>query len=585
MKPIPDAHQKVPMMFRAQVNGRSQPQYLDPEKRPGKSKADELQDIELWVDEWIDKAELFSQEQTENVQTLTYGAKCYQISWRFVTNGGQDDGVLRPVIGSSGIPFYPGSSMKGAFRHACQQMEQDEQLSSGTCDYYCGNETDLSPGVLRFLGAYPINDWTEGLLDLVHPQQGWQVKTLDTKARPKGESAYAQISLYQPILRFAISSSQPFLPEQWQQIWQIWERAISYGIGSKTSTGYGQIDKTSYPIVYRAKLKGQGQAPKLIDDTGEFRHNIFRAAMRGHALRIFGGLTDRETAEKLVDELFGGIQGKHPTVGLLGFQFRESKLEINTFGLGRYTQPDYQVEGDLIWFLTQSLSSPNHELILKKLVARLFQFSMILGGFGKSWRRVDHRIFFEEYYEDTHKALIGCHWQWLGENTQRNNVQVSRLEKVGGFFDLVREVAKEWIHAQGKSFKPGNWTKDWREVWHPSNVKVWGRVAKNRDDSVAVRWFHQPYRRRIQGVQMEGSIYKSPLTGEKIGQISRLWHRMYPVVSSKKDPENPQKTLVKTTPRYLELITIFPDDTKETNDFLDFLRSKPEGFEQLWGDK
>ena len=32
MKMIPNAHKKIPMMFRAQVGGRAQLQYLDPEK-------------------------------------------------------------------------------------------------------------------------------------------------------------------------------------------------------------------------------------------------------------------------------------------------------------------------------------------------------------------------------------------------------------------------------------------------------------------------------------------------------------------------------------------------------------------------
>lgn len=233
MQPIPEAHKKVPMMFRAQVRGRSQLQYLDPEKRPGKSKEGQPQDVEQWANEWIDKAEFPPAHKSEDIQSETYGAKSYQISWRFVTNGGQDDGMLRPVIGASGIPFYPGSSMKGAFRQACQKMEKAKEVPAGSSDYYCGSETDITPGSLRFLGAYPINDWTEGLLDLVHPQQGWQVKALDTKAKPKGESAYAQISLYQPTLRFAISSLEPLSSDQWQQIWQIWERAIASGLGSK----------------------------------------------------------------------------------------------------------------------------------------------------------------------------------------------------------------------------------------------------------------------------------------------------------------------------------------------------------------
>lgn len=580
MKVIPNAHTKVPMMFRAQLQGRSQLQYLDPEKK----KAGEEQDVELWTDEWTDKAEFISGENAQDVQTETYGAKSYQISWRFVTNGGQDDGMLRPVIGASGIPFYPGSSMKGAFRQACEKMENAGEIPRGICNEYCGDESEITPGLLRFQGAYPTNDWTKGLLDLVHPQQGWQVMTRDTNDKPRGESAYAQISLYQPTLRFAISSPKPLSGEQWEKIWQIWERAIAAGLGSKVSTGYGQINQTSHPIVYRAKLKGQGQAAKLIDDTGEFRPNIFRAALRGHALRIFGGLTNRENAELLVEDLFGGIQREEGTVGLLGFQFKASKLKIKSFGSGNYAQPAYDVEGELIWFLAKPLADPSQEPILKKLVSKLMQFAMILGGFGKSWRRVDHRKFFEEYYEDSYKALIGCHWQWLGENTQGRNVQVSRLEKVGEFLDNVRQTAKEWIQSQNKPLREAEWAEDWREAWHPSNVQVWGRIADNADESAAVRWFHQPYQQRIQHIQPEGSIYKSSVTG-KIGQISLIWHRMYPLIVLKKDPENPRQPIVRSSPRYLEIITIFPDGSTKSNDFLQFLNTHPDQFKQLWGDK
>lgn len=580
MKVIPNAHKKVPMMFRAQVRGRSQLQYLDPDKKKGGQE----QDVELWADEWTDKAELISGENAQNIQTETYGAKSYQISWRFVTNGGQDDGMLRPAIGALGIPFYPGSSMKGAFRQACEQAERAGEIPKGTCNHYCGDELEITPGLLRFHGAYPINDWTKGLLDLVHPQQGWQVKTRDTDDKPRGESAYAQISLYQPTLRFAISCSKPLLPDQWQQVWKIWEGAIAAGLGSKVSTGYGQISQTSHPIIYRAKLKGQGQAAKLIDDTGEFRPNIFRAALRGHALRVFGGLTDSTTAEQLVEELFGGIQQREATVGLLGFQFQASKSEINSFGSGKYAQPAYEVEGELIWFLAKPISDPNQETILKKLVGKLMQFAMILGGFGKSWRRVDHRKFFEEYYEDNYKALIGCHWQWRGENTQGRNVQVSRLDRVGNFLDNVRQTAREWIQSQNKPLREAEWAKDWREAWHPSNVQVWGRIADNADESAAVGWFHQPYQQRIQGIQSEGSIYRSPVTG-KIGQISLIWHRMYPLIVLKKNPENPRKPIVKASPRYLEFITIFPDKSTKSKDFLTFLNTHPEQFKQLWGDK
>ena len=225
MTAIPNAHQKVPMMFRAQIPGRSQLQYLDPQRK----KEGEMQDVERWANEWIDKAEFILEDHIEDVQTSTYGAKSYEMAWRFITNGGQDDGLVRPVIGARGIPFYPGSSMKGAFRAAAQRLEAAGTLAVGKCDRYCGDEEDVNPGLLRFHGAYPTNDWTDGLLDLVHPQQGWQVKTDEPHRKPRGESAYAQVSLYQPTLRFGLSSIRPLTETDWTEIWQIWEKAIATG--------------------------------------------------------------------------------------------------------------------------------------------------------------------------------------------------------------------------------------------------------------------------------------------------------------------------------------------------------------------
>lgn len=70
-----------------------------------------------------------------------------------------------------------------------------------------------------------------------------------------------------------------------------------------------------------------------------------------------------------------------------------------------------------------------------------------------------------------------------------------------------------------------------------------------------------------------------------MGRIGRLWHRMYPVVRLVRDPKNPSKPIPKSTPGYLELLTLFPDDSPESTQFVDFLDSQqnqPKGFQQLW---
>jgi CRISPR-associated protein Cmr6 len=556
MPNIPNIIDKIPMMYRAQTKGRSQLQYIS---------SNDEQDSERWVNEWIDRVYPHPPEFGENVQT-----QIYTLAWRFVTNGGQDDGIIRPIIGAYGIPFYSGSSMKGAFCQACtpQQIQRYQLTKNGD-----------EPSLLRFHGGYPVNDWTDNLLDIVHPQQEWQVKTLDTTEKPDGESGFAMISLYRPTFKFGISSLIP--NPDWTEIWSIWERALGYGIGCRVSSGYG-LSETVNPsakILYKCSLKGQGQASQTINnDEGEFRPNIFRGALRGHALRIFGGLTDADTAKDLVDTLFGGIEGKGKQ-GLLGMSFQSSSLSLGEFTDG-YGEPTYNVTGDLRWFLTQKLAEEQQET-LKPFVASLMRFAMLLGGFGKSWRRADHRLFYEDYYKNK-KPLIGCHWQWH-DKSLINDTLVRNLNHVAPFLDAVQTTAKSWMQCQGIKSNP-NSHADWREIWHPDNVQVWGRLAENQDDCKAIAWLHKPYQKSDRYLQQpQLSIKQSPVTGS-ISQVGKLWHRMYPVVNVVRTADGGKKA--RPTHQYLELLTIYQDDSPEYKSFSEFLHKKStsEGsFQLLWG--
>ncbi len=51
------------------------------------------------------------------------------------------------------------------------------------------------------------------------------------------------------------------------------------------------------------------------------------------------------------------------------------------------------------------------------------------------------------------------------------------------------------------------------------------------------------------------------------------------------DPKNEGKFLPKSTANYLELLTIFPDETLEFNRFIKFLNNEKSGFQLLWGEK
>lgn len=106
-------------------------------------------------------------------------------------------------------------------------------------------------------------------------------------------------------------------------------------------------------------------------------------------------------------------------------------------------------------------------------------------------------------------------------------------------------------------------------------MQVWGRLADEAEDCEAIRWLHGPYREAIHSVGIsEGSIYRSSVTGQ-VGQIGRLWHRMYPLVRLVKNPKDPGgKPIPKQTNQYFELLTLFPDNSLESNELLEFLQSE-----------
>lgn len=572
---MPDLFAQVPLMFQAQIDGRAQLQRIDPHR--------DRQDSQTWVDQWIDRAYPTIPEFGSDVRSRTY-----EFSWRFVTNSGQDPTIIRPVMGAFGLPFYPGSSMKGVFLRACKKSHPEK------LEDYCGSAD--RPGVLRFHGGYPTNDWKNQLLDITHPQQGWQVKEHDTSNKPLGESGFALISLYQPIFQFGISSND-LDRTNWDEVWQIWERALASGLGCRTSSGYGEVsfridddgEKPRIPlegeVLFRGKLQGQGQASKLLDGTPEFRPNIFRAAIRGHALRIFGGITNDVAANKIVNDLFGSTDGEG-NVGKLAMNFQRSSLEAGEFGY--HNQPTYRVKGELIWILTRELP-PKQKESLKKLIDGLSRFAMIFGGFGNSWRRVDHRKF---YNNENYDKLIGCHWEWDEKHLKRD-LSFNNINNVNNFINQLLQTAQNWQETVNTELRlqeaQQNFT-DWREAWHPEKVQVWGRIADEAGDSEAIKWFHLPYQEANRQFQeARQTIKQTSVTGyvgkDRETRVGRLWHRMYPLVRKSKDPKTDRDTFVRSG-RYLELLTIFPDDSRESTLFLGFLeresRLNEAGFKRLW---
>jgi len=560
---MPD-HDYVPLMFQAQVSGRSQIQKLEDLKKKsqelGLNKDTLHQQAYDWAKQWQEACDKRNVPTFEaHVQT-----RQYKFTWRMVTNSGQDAGVIRPVIGERGWAYFPGSSMKGAFLRACKQIcPLDEVLR------FCGGngkDGELHPGVLRFHGGYPKDaEWLDdSLVDVVHPQEDWQ---LDGQ---KNNGAFIQISLDQPTFVFGISSREVLIQAEWATVWQIWDQAIGRGIGSRVSAGYGQTKTHGESNLLTVRLRGEGIASQRIDKTGEFRPNVFKAALRGHTRRLLSGIADETTAERLTKELWGGFLGRDGAIsGKVGIAFSAPDLELRN----EHRTSVYDTGEATLNLLVMQDVSEQQRKNLKVLLTQIIKFSMLLGGFGKSWRRTDHRLFFPKYLDDSRKCMIGCHWELL-EKSLGFCVPVKQLSDVTRFLDGMQGKIAGFPMLRDLSPKAPNATM--KETWRKGNVEVWGRIAEDENDSVAVRWFHGAY-------QGQHSIYRSDLTG-KMGQIGRVWHRMYPRYL----PALAEKMPPRETEQFIELLTIFPnrsgnpDEVAKTQEFLKFLQDSHDGFEKLW---
>lgn len=563
-----DKARRVPMEFRAQAKGRCQRQNIT---KPSDADYSWRPDIQIWLDEWVERVD---QQSGFNPSDLTVVP--VQIDWRLLSDSGVDESVIRPVYGAGGWPMIPGSSIKGLFRRACPPA----RLQSW-CGSPCASR-DLRPGILRFHGAWPADaSWTSGLLDVAHPQQPWQ---LGFNNGNEDHSAFGLVSLYRPSLQIGLSCTDPKLSNaEWEEIKSTLRRALRSGIGGRTCVGYGSSGSSSQDLLFQCRLEGQGPAAKLLfrnrewpKGVPEFRPNMFRAGIRGMALRLFGGLVDANTAHQVVGRLFGSIsQAEEPSVGLLMSAYADPKFELGIHGLGNWKQPVYASSGHLQWHLSRRLGPDENQELLQELLVVLHGLTMALGGFGRGWRRPDHRIFLPEYYQQRKndkliaKPPIGCHWEWRDYESLPAVLQVRSHEDLAMLLAKSREVAKRWLRAANQT---SIGSSPWREVIHPSRMLIWTRDASNKADAQAIRWFHQP--RDGEQRRNPRHLRNSDLAG-RMGQVGRIWNRLLPLSTPGVVPAadsmratqhsapamaRPSAAMNHSKGPFLESLVLFPED-------------------------
>ncbi|MBR8839647.1 MAG: hypothetical protein DSM106950_38025 [Stigonema ocellatum SAG 48.90 = DSM 106950] len=544
---------EVPRMYRAQWEERCQLQFVP-----------RTEDRDQWLKEWIDPEgngnvyQHTSDSKPEGNDGSIYRVKI-KFPYRVFTNSGQDDSIQRPPFGKKGIPFISGSSIKGLFRRVCND---EEKL------FYCGSPT--KPGCLRFHGAYPIGDWTGkvrfpiirngdrlsetcySILDIAHPQQKKQVEAQETT------NANTFISLLEPTLVFEFSRNDNNSDRkiEWEEVKSLLQTALKQGLGGKTSNGYGIFGKPDFidlPETIHLTLSGSGVSSTLLkgkvdlpknwsqkEPQGqgklEFRHHIFKASFRGHVSRLLAGVcNDKELVKQKADELFGSSDN----LGKVKIFWEQTRKPQNL---------SYTIEGKLHIYTQQN----------QRLIQQIVQFAYVMGGFGKTWRRVSHARFYRSYVEQQGKFDIGCHW----ESRQSDFMTINSREDLTVFLNQLHQNCRDYLAIKSPTF-----IREWREAWHPKNVAVYSQVV---NESQAIRLFHQETFKTTPAIGGRNQGDTRP------NYVSSVWHRMLPISNH----------------QYLEIVTVFHGDRtpwrhrSQDNQLQPFINSlQDQGLQLSWGQK
>jgi CRISPR-associated protein Cmr6 len=161
--------------------------------------------------------------------------------------------------------------------------------------------------------------------------------------------------------------------------------------------------------------------------------------------------------------------------------------------------------------------------LLADLLAALHGLTMGLAGFGRGWRRPDHRIFLSDYG----RTPIGCHWQWSDPAQLPPWIHVQSPSELTQLLQRAQKLASRWLQATGVD--PGQ-PAPWREVINHQRMRIWTREASDTNDARAIEWFHWAARNGSDQHPDARDLKGTDLAG-RMNQVGRIWNRMLPLIS------------------------------------------------------
>lgn len=365
---------------------------------------------DIFTLQWRTKVGSFPYPDSETI--VSAGEPCG--AWRTIQgrpedkrNVGDNWQVLRdlPLYG-----YVPGASIRGLVRawatqHPAIKPRMLKLLGSQT-------EEGIISGKIEFLDAFPETP-TRLTLDIVNPQQNFQVFH-EGQGTPLSFYTLGDGSKAIPLKVAIRGIPEKATEEEVDEVWQWVQQALAtYGVGSRTASGYGAIvapkafsPSTTLPKLSKGfatkqlffTLYSQGNAGPDIR-TMELRPSHWRGWLRSWLMRFFLGVMSVDDAKHTVGELLGTLEESSDKKSRKG----SVRLQVISGEDWGETSQERGFRQFYKWQGSVKLTAPKE--ILDGIILPILRVAVMVGGAGRGWRRPLHLFVMNNDKE----AARGCH--------------------------------------------------------------------------------------------------------------------------------------------------------------------------------
>ncbi|MBV6628144.1 MAG: CRISPR-associated protein Cmr6 [Rivularia sp. (in: Bacteria)] len=460
--------------------------------------------IEASIEAERDCLELY-QYLTQKTKSIADETLEVSFPWRLRVGGmrGFRDLLLPAMHPIYGIPYIPASSIKGSVKAWAKKSRNiDLAEIDRILGYLEGDKASM--GTVQILDAFPTKRCLS--MDIANPQWKWEGEKVKYETSP-----HHWLSMDKPnlVIGLAHTSRSAKNSDDLSEVKKWLQQALSEGIGSRVSTGYGRLNSNT-SLLHRREYKFQmwtqgmhGSNQKNV----EFRPTAVRGMLRYWFRAIALGLYSPKECKTLESQLFGTLEPKTVEGSL--------RININLDNL----EEDEQLSP---CFYEGKIVLETKEEKHLNLIEKVLQLSSHLGGIGRGARRPLHL---------NDKRLRGCYW--LLTDFQLTN----KKEDWENFFKKVykafTDVKPRYKPGEGNPGTPGNRYQDVLNkntqiyivpdpgMKHPRDVKKWSEGYKPEVLGKALKLLYSSneYKGGERDVR-KGVFEGNPLVGGKLNTPS-----------------------------------------------------------------